>query len=201
MVTLNKNQTKFFEEALNSFGKESTNVKYKDLVEFAEQKELIIPISALKAYCGKDTRGYYDLTLVGINMDNYKQIDIDVDYVLDNTEEFEVYNEDVHELPIPKEKSNIIIDSSSFASESDIDIDTTPQRKKYVFVVMNTNEDPIKINETLVGAFKNRIAILHDQGNKKIGEVESDIKKKGFSTIKSANSNVYCHISKMELDE
>lgn len=201
MVTLNKNQTKFFEEALNSFGKESINVKYKDLVEFAEKKDLIIPISALKTYCGKDTRGYYDLTLVGVDVTINEEIDIDVDYVLDNTEEFEVYNEDVHELSTPKETSNIIIESSSFASETDTNITTIPYRKKYVFVVMNTNEDPVKINETLVGAFKNRIAILHDQGNKKIGEVESDIKKKGFSTIKSANSNVYCHISKMELDE
>ncbi len=67
-MNLNKNQKKFFDKAVSHFGDDSNNVRLKDINEFSKRFDLIVPTSALKKYCQEEgqTRGYYNLTLVGI---------------------------------------------------------------------------------------------------------------------------------------
>ncbi len=67
-MKLNKNQLKFFIEAVQHFGDESNNIRLKDINKFAIENNLIVPTSALKSYCHEQNqkRGYYNLLLSGV---------------------------------------------------------------------------------------------------------------------------------------
>jgi hypothetical protein len=70
---LNKNQKSFFEEALSHFSTPK-RVKLKEIREFAQGKGLIIPTTVLKNKCLSSERGYYDLTLCGIEKKQPKKL-------------------------------------------------------------------------------------------------------------------------------
>lgn len=190
-IKLNKNQKKFFESAVAHFGKGSIDVRLKDINEFAEKNDLIVPTSALKQYCQEDdqTRGHYNITLSGIK---YKP-------------EYNIVPPTMEDM---KADEGLIMDTPSFVEQ--------PQKKKHkrfnpegmkrirvvnpVYVVSNTNGTIISVRRTITDAYDDRVLSLHDQGTKGINEVHEELDYKGETRIQSGNSQLWCDIVMMELE-
>lgn len=187
MIKLNKNQKKFFEEAMNYFGDKSNDVRLKDINAFATEFDLIVPTSALKHHCQEDgqIRGHYNLFLSGIKP--------------------------LQKEPKPmkefKSSSNVIIDTPAFVDDA-----PKKQRKRFnpsgmqrmrfinpIYVVTNSNGTIISIRKRITDAFEDRIFSLHDQGNKLIDEVKEELDYIGSSRINSNNSQLWCDIVIYEL--
>lgn len=193
MVKLNKNQRKFFEEGIKFFGERAYNLKYKELKLFAEENELILPISALKEYCKMDIRGQYNIVLDGFDFQEEvkeKEVEVKVEEV--EKEEF-------------TEKENIIIDTPAFVDPPQ----SRKQMKKLfstegktpiriqdpIFIVLNYENDPIFVHKTAAGAFKSGIqALLHDGGNRVQDDVVLELMYEGTAIVDSINSGLWFKI-------
>ena len=187
MIKLNKNQKKFFDEAVKHFKERSTDVRLKDLNEFADEFDLIIPTSALKNYCQEEgqTRGHYNLTLTGI------------EYIPEV-----VIKAELHEF---KEAETIIIDTPAFADAPTIKKDRVVFDPKGMKHPLRVN-DPVHIVSNMDGHIKGvyrdpekaydegRIIVLHDNGNRDRDNVLLELKYTGRSLINSSNSTLWCVI-------
>lgn len=189
MITLNKNQRKFFEEAIKYFKEGSDDVRLKDISEFATENDLIVPTSALKQHCHDEdqVRGHYNLFLSGI--------------------EYEEVHEEVPVLKDFPSADSVILDAPAFVETS-----TKKQPKRFnptgmqrlvfrnpVYLVINTNDTVISVRKLMEDAYKDRILSFHDQGTKSINEVREELEYKGCSRIPSNNSQLWCDIVVIEL--
>jgi hypothetical protein len=196
-MKLNKNQTKFFISAINHFGLASDDVRLKDLTEFAEENDLIVPTSALKRYCQDDdlVRGHYNLLLTGISPS-----EPEVEYEPTPLKQF-------------SNREEVIIDSSSYAEPAPI-----VKRKKVshyeiekgqkplifrnpVYVVSNNESDVIAVHKTVKGAFNKRYQALHDDGLMDYSDFEVRLQYVGGAIIPSSNSQLTCTVEVKEVEE
>jgi hypothetical protein len=136
MPKLNKNQTKFFEEAINHFGEKSVDVRYKELTDFAEKKDLIVPVSALKLFCQGSVRGHYNLTLSGVS-----------GVVVANPSNNFVYSDD------DVDKDGVILSTSVFADQSS-HRPLEPKLPKNFYVVLDNDLIPISRHKSINGAHR-----------------------------------------------
>lgn len=188
-MKLNKNQRKFFHVAVNHFGEKATDVRFKDLKSFAEEMDLIIPISALKKYCQDDgqVRGHYNLTLTG-----FKPEKVEVP-----EPEFEI-----EDTPVITEVSSFVPEvvkkkkSQKFDKEGKKPIDT----QEPVFIVINPDFHIVSVHETPQGAFDSGVrSVLHDEGDRNADNVTLELLYTGISCINSTNSGMYFIIHMYEM--
>jgi hypothetical protein len=188
MVKLNKNQQKFFEEAIKFYGEDSRDVRFKSLKEFADSNGLIIPVSALKNYCQEEgqIRGHYNLTLVGIEPS------------IKETEhpDFSDINESLIE-----EKSAYVSVPKKRTSKRTINVTGMKPIKweNPVYLLLNDDLTTISIHYTLRGAYDNKWTILHSSCDIEWDDVEKIVKYTGKCIINSTNSSLWCAIIVMEL--
>lgn len=197
-MALNKNQTKFFIAAVNYFGIYANDVRLKDINEFASANDLIVPTSALKSLCQDEgtTRGHYNLLLAGFEPNE--------------TPPEEEPEETFHK----EEESSVIIDTPAFVKPPTpkkpkvVEVYTPEpgQKKKEwknpVYVVANQDGDVVGIHETLQGAFKRRMNVLHDNGMMSFDEFKKRMEYVGGAIITSSNaSSIHCLIEIKEIEQ
>ena len=188
-MKLNKNQRKFFHVAVNFFGENATDVRFKDLKAFSEEHDLIIPTSALKNYCQEDgqVRGHYNLTLTG-----FEPEEIEVPEPEFEAEEIEIITEVSAFVPemVKKKKSQI------FNKEGKDPINT----QEPVFIVTNPDSHIVSVHETPQGAFDSGLmSVLHDEGDRNAENVTLELIYTGVSCINSINSGMYFNIQMYEM--
>ena len=199
-VKLNKNQRKFFEEALIHFGDRSTDVLRKELVEFSNEHDLIMPTSVLKKYCKGDIRGHYDLTRVGITP----------------TKPIEEEKEEAPTMGEFRSSPDVILDTPAFAGDTETVIGVTKsiknkeniggkypgapyKTKKPLYVLITSEYETFSIHETIAGAYNNKMSLLHSGCDVTLDEAIETVMKKGHVVINSTNSALWCAIITMEL--
>lgn len=172
MDNLNKNQRKFFESAIEHFGVGSDSVKYKELKDYAINKGLILPTSALKRYCATK-RGYYNLFEIGI-----KPI------------------KEEPKKPLKDFKGGSIIkEKSVFAGGGT----KKPDLNTKVYLVVDSTHKTWFVHRTIAGAYNSRKHILHDNGVEDIEYVIEQVENDIGAIINSNNSNLWCYIRKVDL--
>lgn len=188
MITLNKNQKKFFEEAIKHFKEGSNDVRLKDINDFATENDLIVPTSALKHHCQEEgqVRGYYNLFLSGIE-----------------------YVEVFVESPVLKEftsTESVIIESPAFVESGKSKYKPFSKKGKTrlnfrspVYLVINTDGAVLAVRKKIEDAYKDRIMSIHDQGTKDYNIVKDELEYMGSSRIQSNNSQLWCDIIVIEL--
>jgi hypothetical protein len=196
MVKLNKNQRKFFEEAIHFFGEASRDIRLKKLNEFASDRGLIVPTSALKRYCqsGDLVRGHYDLTLVGIEPPEKNESNIG----MNEEKAFETI-----EKPIIKDVSTFA--KTSFSGKKTVrHFDThgkTPKKwKNPVYLLLDSNYDVVSAHFTACGAYKKIWNVLHSYGDIQEDDAINEVEYTGKCIINSNNSAVWCVIITMEIE-
>jgi hypothetical protein len=129
-MKFNKNQRKFFEEAIRHFRERANDVLRKELVKFADENDLILPTSALKKYCATDIRGHYDLTKTGIVVEN--DIDSEADSGVDRKDEREGEKEGKKEgLPDAFRSSpDVIVDTPVYAEPEPASIGVLVEKER-----------------------------------------------------------------------
>ncbi len=200
-MKLNKNQKRFFEQAIAHFKDKADDVRLKDLTKFAEDNGLIVPTSALKNYCiRKNTiRGHYDLTLTGIS---YTQ-----PIESSGTEKIEESEEQV----TPHEEHSVIVETSSFVEPAHPQkpkqghYKPEPHQKKKVwknpvYVVSNGSGDVIGVHYNLKDAFKRRYRAFSDWGTMDYEDFIVRMEYVGAVIINSSNSQLTCLIETHELE-
>ena len=194
-MKLNKNQRRFFEEAVKHFKEKSVDVRLKDIGIFAEKEGLIVPTSALKNYCQEDgqIRGHYNLTLTGIE---YTEPEPEYDHTPDIVKKFNI-------------ETDVIEDTSAF-------VDAPKKKKKAekfsikglkplhvidpVYVVCDTENCIISINRSPEGAFQSGLRnVLHDHGNRSESDVVTELRYKKVAVVDSINSWLYFNIQVIEV--
>ncbi len=191
-IKLNKNQRKFFIRAVEHFGEDSTDVRLKDLNDFADNAGLIVPTSALKNFCHEEgqVRGHYNLTMSGIKPTVIKNSDLDYSVGMFNIQEDVIIDTPAFVDDAPKKEEVRFI-----PKKGDVPI----QFNNPVYVVQNSNSTPIAVCQDPKAAYESRILSLHDQGTKGYNEVKDELDYRGRSRIGSNNSQLWCEITVMEL--
>jgi len=194
MIKMNKNQRKFFSSAVSHFGNKSTDVRLIELREFANDKGLIVPTSALKKYCQKEEqiRGHYDLTLTGFKIPPPPPLK-------DALKSFKTGNDEkgiIREMPVfastnKKPKTKI-------KSLNEIKV-KKPYCKNPVYLLIDNEHSTRSVHKTVSGAYDEIWGIFHSGSDKTLTEVEKMIKNKGISYMKSTNCGLWCYIIETEL--
>ena len=187
-MKLNKNQRKFFEEALKYFGNRSSELRLKQLNKFAEEKNLILPTSALKQ-CKGDKRGVYDITKCGIVIE-------DEDCHSDNLREKSDY------------QPNIILESSVFSGDSKTRVKKTftikagqkPIRFYDPVYILEYEHEIIGVSRDLKKIYDKIYFIFHDKGDTDFNTLQMELKYKGISLIRSSNSYLKCIITCKDIE-
>ena len=188
MVTLNKNQRRFFEESIRYFGDRSDNVRLKDINEFATEFDLIVPTSVLKKYCQQkgQTRGYYNILLSGVEPALKEQHQIMPDFLDEST--------------MIEESSSFVEPVSKLCRKRFDPKNMVPIKfSNPVYILVSSDNDIISVYKRLETAYNDRILILHDSGDKLLEDVKNESLYLGESVIKSNNSQIWCVIIKKEL--
>lgn len=207
MIKLNKNQRRFFEMAIGHFEGESIDVRLKDIQDFADANELIVPTTALKKHCVEETsvRGHYNLTLVGISpiiSESGESYDMDDD------------DEDGYSEDIEDEEQSVVLETSAFAppvkpkkkvvknppvskEEKKIKL----KWKNPIYVVMNDAHSPIGVHRSLQGAYDRRWRSFHDHGINSFDDFKEQLDYRGFAVLESNCSQLECYIQVMEFEE
>jgi hypothetical protein len=142
-MKLNKNQRKFFEEALRHFGERAGDVLRRELVEFANENGLILPTSALRKYCQTETRGHYDLTKTGLTVET-------------------VIEDEAKDNENPKKEGSRLPDS--FRSSPDVIVDTPVYAESEPAPKLPTRKRPDKAPvKTYPPSEKDSVFILFDE--------------------------------------
>jgi len=178
MIKLNKNQRKFFEDALGFFKDSSNSVRLKDIREFAENNNLIIPTSALKSYCSTDKRGVYDLTKIGISVP-------DISVKPDNEDE------NIH-----NEISGEIMEMPAYMYSS---VETKSYIPNNVVYVITFGDMILCAVNTIKSAWDYRVRVLHDHGKGTFEEFNKDIHDKGIAKVRSRNSLLEMVVHRVEV--
>lgn len=194
-MNLNKNQRKFFIEAVNHFGEGSTDVRLKDLNDFAKERDLIVPTSALKKHCQDEgqVRGHYNLQLTGIKP------------TVKEPEPMKTFGS----------KENVIVESSAFVEPP---VPSSAKRKmvkayvpdkgqkektfkRPIYVVSNGDGNVVGTHETPKGAFERRKQVFHDHGLMEYEDFITRMKYVGGAIIPSATTtSLHCLIEIMEIE-
>lgn len=189
---MNKNQRKFFEEAISYFANPS-DVRLKDLNAFASDKGLIVPTTVLKKYCKGDVRGHYDLTKTGL-MSGKKEDDIIEDYkvMMDTLE---------------TTNNLVIIDKSSYSKKikrEPLTFSPSKGMKKkmyddYVYVITDS-DGFLYVSRDLKKVYRKIEYLFHDHGNISYDVLKNKLDYTGYALVRSINSILKCKIYKKEID-
>lgn len=196
-MNLNKNQRKFFIEAVNHFGEQSIDVRLKDLSDFAKKNDLIIPTSALKNYCQDEglVRGHYNLQLTGIKPTVTEPVEMkSFSTTEDVIVETSAFVEPTH-APITKKLKDV-----------PLYIVEKGQKKKTfnrpMYVVSDGEGNVIGIHETLKGAFEKRKRAFHDHGLMSYEDFLNRMQYVGGAIIPSStSSSLSCLIEILEIEQ
>lgn len=195
MIKLNKPQTKFFECAVNMFG--STPVKRKILQECADNNDVRLPVTVLKAHCQSDKRGYYDVSLSGITPT------ITIIPEDDTPDDFDA-DEDIQmaiDIPTPKP---VAPKPKKANKQPKRNVKLVEQFNNPVYVMISIDNSGIPVVryvcQSLENAWQKLNNIFHDNGNMKFKDAVKIIDRIGFVQVKSANSALLCEITKVELE-
>lgn len=185
MSKFNKNQTKFFEEAIKYFGEGSKDVRYKDLVDFAAKNDLIVPVSALKLFCQREelVRGHYDLTLSGIVVENVKP-----------TPQRSFVNTDDDD----EDGNSVIIESSVFAAGSS-NQKVDPKLPKTFYVVLDDDLIPTSLHKTINGAYIECATALGKKSMSSLEKAQKDIRANKCHCVISEENPKQYFIHELEL--
>lgn len=199
VLNLNKNQRKFFIEAIAHFGDNSNDVRLKDLKEFADNNDLIVPVSALKNHCQEEdgVRGHYNLLLSGITpLEPEPKPDTNPRPmgVFRTTEDVIMDTSSYADGPPPKVKKHA---PKKFVPEKN----QKPLKwKNPVYVVSNMEGAVISVHHSPHTAFEKRLQVLHDNGLMSYDDYEARLKYIGGAIIESNNSQLTCLIEIKEVE-
>lgn len=199
MIILNKNQKKFFISAIKHFGERSNDVRLKELKEYADENNVILPTSALKRHCQEDhlVRGHYNLLLTKLKPEPEPEITPTILREFSNRED-------------------VIVDSSAFAEPIGLPTLKRSMVKPYiiekgqqkvvfrnpVFVVSNGDGQVIGVHQSMKSAWKRRIRAFHDEGLMLYEDFETRMNYVGGAIIPSAvSSHLSCLIEIKELEQ
>ena len=190
MIKLNKNQRKFFVEAVEHFGERSYSIKFKELKKFAEDNDLILPVSALKDYCKAEKRGWYNIVTAGI--EPAEEVEKEIIEDSQEPEEFEKKENIIIDVPV-------FVDKPKNRKKMKVKFDTAGKKPIYmldpVYVVLDYNDDPISIHEKPGTAFQSGTKrLLHDNSNREEIDVVLELQYTGTAYIDSINSGLYFKI-------
>jgi len=192
MIKLNKNQRKFFSAAVSHFGTKSVDVRLIELRDFANDKGLIVPTSALKKYCQKEgqTRGHYDLTLTGFKIPPPPPLK-------DSLKGFKTGDDE----------KGIIREMSVFAAtDKKPKTKLKPAKKKAkpycknpVYLLIDNEHSTRSVHRTVAGAYNDVWMIFHSDNDKTKEQVLEEVHQTGHSYMNSTNCNLWCYIVEVEL--
>lgn len=185
MVRLNKNQTKFFEEAIKHFGEGSSDVRYKDLTDFAEKNDLIVPVSALKLFCQGSVRGHYNLLLSGV---------VESASPSKNSSPMNFVDDD------SGGSEGVIISSSIFGSGGSSSKVVEPRLPKCFYVVLDNELIPVSVHKSINGAHQKCSNILKDKGVSPLEQAQKDMRANKCHCVISEYSPDQCFIHEVVLE-
>lgn len=193
MVKLNKNQRRFFVAAINHYGDASNDVRLKDLRTFAEENDLIVPISALKEYCQEEdlVRGHYNLLLTGIEPPEPEPEPKPMGEFR-TTEDVIVDTSAYAEPPAPKRRS-----IKKFKPEKG----QNPLKwRNPVYVITNHEGSVIAVTDSPTKAYEKRWLAFRDNGLMDYEDFAERMKYVGAAIIPSANSQLTCVVEMKEVE-
>ena len=194
-MKLNKNQRRFFEEAISYFP-DPSDVRLKELNSFASERGLIVPTTALKKYCKGDVRGHYDLTKTGLMSD--KSDNENTDIIEDYKMMTEVLNTDTN---------SVIVDKSSYSKDTrrkPVTFSPSEGMNKisytdYVYVI--TDPDGfLFVSRDLKKVYKKIEYLFHDHSNTTYDTLKDKLDYIGYAMVKSSNALMRCEIYKKEIE-
>lgn len=193
-MNLNKNQRRFFIEAVNHFGDESIDVRLKDLTEFASENDLIVPTSALKNICQEDSlvRGHYNLQLTGIKPSENEPVKMKS---FNSSDDVIVDSSSFVEPPAPKRNLKTVDPYKVEKGQKPITF------KRPIYVVSDGEGNVRGVHETPKGAFERRKRVFQDHGLMEYEDFLTRMKYVGGAVIPSASTtSLHCLIEIVEIE-
>jgi hypothetical protein len=195
MIKLNKNQRKFFEEAIRHFNDKANDVLRKELVEFANDQGLILPTSALKKICTTDIRGHYDLTKTGIVAENI----IDEMPVEPKKEElpksFKSSPDVIIDTPVYAEQKEPIIENKR-PTKAPVSTKPVNQKKDMVYCLFDDDMQLISVHKSISGAYTwcKKFNFHSHIKNISVQEAEKKVVDAGNCVLYDSNSGLNAYI-------